>query len=776
VNTLARSVRRELAWLRRSPWDFALVTLAPLATLLVLAALFLSSSPRTLPLAVVDADHSAMSRQFVRNLRASAQVEVLAEPTDLQAAQSLARSTAVWAVVLVPQHLERDALAGRPASIVAYRNASFYSVGALASRGIGGAVDELNRQLRPQQLRQHNLPVVRLEMPRVQATVLFNPQLSYEWFLEALLQPGILHVLLSCAVAVALGREIAAGSLAQWNSGSSYASAAAALAGKLAPYVLVFTLWQLAGTAWLCGWRGWGVHGSLALLAASQFALYACYAALAAVLALLLRDTYTTLSAVALYGGPAMTFSDATLPVIGAPLFTRLWSHALPFSAYIKLQMEQMFMGSPAAVSLPWLGLLGGVALAMFSLAAWLLQRSARRAPQPGHAAAAPTAGPRQKPGYWQGLGGTLRSVATTRPALMILVLAGVLYGFYYPAAYQHEVATQLPIAVVDLDQSPPSRQVVARLLAAPQLSLASQTQDFAAARAQLLRREIDAIVLIPPDFERGVLSGTQPDAVAFYVNGAYIVRASAIGEALQAVLGDAVAHALEGPARALGLPSLAPVQLIGHPLFNTREGYGSYVVPGVAVIIVHQTLLMGVVLLMGERRRLGQTFASATQLLGSASAFVLIGLCSALFYFGFVFWFQDYPRGGEFGAMALASLLFVGATVAFALLLGSFFDRGERSAQFLAASSALIFFLSGLPWPFSAMPPALAALAQALPATAGVQALVKVNQMQAQFHEIGPELLTLALLIVVYGALAWWRWRVVLARRPAAAGALASA
>jgi len=392
VNAFAKSFRREAAWLAHSRWDLALVTLAPLVTLLVLAVLFLSSSPRTLPVAVVDADHSALSRQFVRNLRASAQVEVRAEPTDLHAAQRLARSTAVWAVVLVPQHLERDALAGRPTAIVAYRNASFYSVGALASRGIGGAVDELNRQLRPEQLRQHNLPAVRVELPRVQATVLFNPQLSYEWFLEALLQPGILHVLLSCAVAVALGRELAregpGGALAEWTGDATLGAAGAALAGKLAPYVLVFTLWQMAGTAWLCGWRGWGVHGSVLLLVAGQFALYACYAAIAALLALLLRDTYTTLSAVALYGGPAMTFSDATLPVIGAPLFTQLWSHALPFSAYVKLQMEQMFMGSPAAVSLPWIGLLGAVGLVFFALAALVLRRAARRqaAPAPGEA------------------------------------------------------------------------------------------------------------------------------------------------------------------------------------------------------------------------------------------------------------------------------------------------------------------------------------------------------------------------------------------------------
>ncbi|MBS0450196.1 MAG: ABC transporter permease [Proteobacteria bacterium] len=375
---------RELDWLARSRWDLALVTLAPLVTLVVLGLMFVQSTARLLPIAVVDADHSPLSRQLVRNLRASAQVAVVAEPVQQSEAWALARRTDVWAVVIIPEGLQRDALSGAQASVLLYRNAAFYSVGALASRGVSDAVAALNAQLRPQLMRAHNVPAVRLEAPRIQATILFNPQLSYEWFLEALLQPGILHVLLSCAVVVALGREMQQGSLHQWLHAGG--GAAPALAAKLAPYVLIFTAWQLAGTAWLCGWRGWGVHGSLALLAAGQLALYACYAAIAAFVALLVRDTYTALSAVALYGGPALTFSDATLPVIGAPLFTQVWSHVLPFSAYVKLQMEQMFMGSPASASLPWLALMSGVALAMFLLASLLLRRAARHEPAPAPA------------------------------------------------------------------------------------------------------------------------------------------------------------------------------------------------------------------------------------------------------------------------------------------------------------------------------------------------------------------------------------------------------
>jgi ABC-2 type transport system permease protein len=372
----ARAWRREIAFLGSSPWDLGVVLLAPLVVLVVMGWAFLASSPQHLPIAVVDADHSAVSRQLIRNLEASSKVVVAAQPADLPAAFSLARQGKVWVIVHVPRNSERDALAGRGASIVVYDNAAYYSLGALAARGVGEAVSGLSAQLSPRLLRIHNLPAVRLSAPTVQSTVLFNPTLSYEWFLEALVQPGVLHLLMSCAIVVTVGREFRDGTFASWIAAPG--QIVPALAGKLAPYVLVFTLWNLAGTAWLCGFRGWGVHGSLLLLAAGQLLMYAAYAALAALVTVAVKDIPTALSAAAVYGGPAITFSDATLPTLTAPIFTRVLSNLLPFTSYVRLQMEQMFMGAPGVDSLRWLAVLALFSLVLFPACATLLVKPAR--------------------------------------------------------------------------------------------------------------------------------------------------------------------------------------------------------------------------------------------------------------------------------------------------------------------------------------------------------------------------------------------------------------
>jgi ABC-2 type transport system permease protein len=73
--------------------------------------------------------------------------------------------------------------------------------------------------------------------------------------------------------------------------------------------------------------------------------------------------------------------------------------------------------------------------------------------------------------------------------------------------------------------------------------------------------------------------------------------------------------------------------------------------------------------------------------------------------------------------------------------------------------TSLAIFFLAGLSWPAEATPAWLALLARLLPTTAGIHLMVGLNQMGASLAEQTREVLNLAILILVYGGLAWWRF-----------------
>ena len=354
----------------------------------------------------------------------------------------------------------------------------------------------------------------------------------------------------------------------------------------------------------------------------------------------------------------------------------------------------------------------------------------------------------------------TFRAIVNDRVAMLTLVGAVVLYSFFYPAAYRHQVATLLPLVVVDQDRSPLSRSLLRKLDAVRAVRLAGVVASMDEARGVVERGEAEAVLLVPADFQRDILRGGQ-GRLALLGNGTLLGRASVAMQGAALAI-TAIGHdAAVSQAQFVGLPAPAPLQLIERPLFNTAEGYGSSIVPGVAALIAQQTLLIGVVLVLATRReRLGRLRFSRPGLCGIAAAFAVIGMFSLLYFSGFVFWFQDYPRAGNLAGLLLAGALFIASVVSFALAFGSFFRTRERAFQLITVTSLPLFFLSNLSWPAEATPELLVRIAQMLPSTPGINAMVKLNQMGARLPEVSAELANLAMLALLYGALAMWRYR----------------
>ncbi|MEW5687801.1 MAG: ABC transporter permease [Pseudomonadota bacterium] len=349
----------------------------------------------------------------------------------------------------------------------------------------------------------------------------------------------------------------------------------------------------------------------------------------------------------------------------------------------------------------------------------------------------------------------TFRAILTDSTALMLLIGSAILYSFFYPAAYSGETPTRIPVAVVDLDRTAASRSLVSKLSALQQAQVVARPASPSEALRWVEDRRASAVVVIPEGFERRILRGEQ-GVVTLHGNGAYLLRSSTALAGVGAALGTLGREAAVDQAMARGAPAPPALEVIQRPLFNTHEGYGSAVVPGVTFVIIHQTLLMGLALLAGTMsERQGPLAFRPRELLGVALAFFVIGCADVAYFTGFVFWFQDFPRAaGSLGALAVASVLFVAATVAGALALASCFAVRERPIQLWIITSVPIYFLSGLSWPAEATPGWLAMLARLLPTTPGIHLMVGVNQMGASLAEQKIELLNLAALTLLYGAI----------------------
>ena len=349
---------------------------------------------------------------------------------------------------------------------------------------------------------------------------------------------------------------------------------------------------------------------------------------------------------------------------------------------------------------------------------------------------------------------GALLSILKTGALFELAILSVVFYAFYYPLPYAHQVSENIPMVVVDEDRTGLSATLVQRLGDTRAVEITGVVPDFATARRAVRAGEADGILYLSPDFSQAALYGRPDTGVAVWVNGAYLVRAESISEALTGVVEDTVMERLQART-----PSFRTVSdpIVVQPLFNTTSGYLNYIFPAIVNIILQQTLLFTSARLIIGRLN-ARPSMSAAEALGTWAGCTTLGIFAACFYFGFVFWFQDVPRAGNMPALLIAVPLFAMAVAALGLLVGTFFRSGEDVLKLLMPTSVPLVFLAGFAWPLYQMPDWLATLVWLSPATVGMHLFVRLNQMGATLQEVAGPLLVGAGLALGYGSLFLWR------------------
>lgn len=367
----------------------------------------------------------------------------------------------------------------------------------------------------------------------------------------------------------------------------------------------------------------------------------------------------------------------------------------------------------------------------------------------------------------WRAFVLTWRQILGDKAAMTLFFVSGVIYSFFYPLPYSKETVQRVPVAVIDQDNSALSRQLIRYAAAHPGIDVVAVTARPEEAQDLLWRGTISGTVLIPADFSYRVLAGQQPE-IDVSGNGTYLMLNKVALNSLAEVVGTISAGVelkrlnAASPSRQQIDEQRQPLNTELLPLFNTREGYASYIVPGVVVLVMQQTFLLGIGLLFGTWSS-AQSFPyhrSGAAYAGALHAFALVIVLNAMYFFGFVFWWQDYPRGGNFLGAALLTIVFAYCVAALGMLVGLFFRTRERSVQLLVATSMPIIFLSGLSWPTEALPSLVQPLRWLVPSTAAIQGFIATNQLGASLREVRFEMTVLIVLSVVFIGLGWRKWR----------------
>ena len=369
----------------------------------------------------------------------------------------------------------------------------------------------------------------------------------------------------------------------------------------------------------------------------------------------------------------------------------------------------------------------------------------------------------------WRAFGWTLRSVLFDKGPVMPAVAGVIVYCFFYPMPYLPEVVGAVPVVVADYDASSISRKIERDLDATQAVRVAGVTSNVEEAIPLLQRGEIGGIVAVPPNFHRDVLRGT-PTGVTVMGNGGYIVVDGAVLEATAQVVAETAAPALAAQLVRAKVPPAAVMRIahagpafVKQPLFNTVQGYESYVVPASMGLIVHQLLLIGICVVIGGWVEGGRWEVavdgrlSPSAFAGMVAGFALLVFGAIMFWIGFVFWYHDLPRAANLSGAILFGAFYALAVSSLGIAVGCWMGDRERPLQIIGGISIPLLFLSGFAFPVESISQPLIWFSHLLPSTPAIQGFLKLNQMGATWQEVQPQVINLLLLVVFYTGVAWW-------------------
>ena len=357
--------------------------------------------------------------------------------------------------------------------------------------------------------------------------------------------------------------------------------------------------------------------------------------------------------------------------------------------------------------------------------------------------------------------------------AIVLVLMGGIfMYGLLYNYMYAPDVVRNVPVVVVDNSKTELSREYIRLLNATPQVDVIATGEDYPQAQELMKMDEVAGILYLPYDFTDRVSRGDESVFIMYETTNAFLnylaMQEASAGSML--ALNDRYR-----PEMVVFLPSqdaaqlsvAKPINVAGTALYNYTEGYGTYLIPAVLIVIMFQTLLMVIGMVSGEERQFKllqvyrPTFGQVGRLvIGKAFVYMMLYAVFSLFLLGLIPLIFDLPDIGNVWNIIMLLIPFLMATSFFGLTASVIFTDSDAPLLMIAFFSVGLIFLSGVSYPLELMPWYWKLSHFLIPAAPATLAYVKLNSMGASMAEIHTEYVTLWVQCAVYFVLACWVYR----------------
>ena len=195
---------------------------------------------------------------------------------------------------------------------------------------------------------------------------------------------------------------------------------------------------------------------------------------------------------------------------------------------------------------------------------------------------------------------------------------------------------------------------------------------------------------------------------------------------------------------------STQPIEYTYVTLFNPQNGFASFLIPAVLMLIIQQTLLLGVGLSVGTQRE-GNRFRELVPInrhyhgtlrivLGKALVYLMIYLLVDVYIVCVVPKLFSLVQIPDVGTLTAFMLPYTLACIFFAMTASILIRNRETCMLIYVFTSVPLLFISGISWPGASIPAFWKVFSWIFPSTFGINGFVHINSMGATLGEVAAE------------------------------------
>ena len=364
-----------------------------------------------------------------------------------------------------------------------------------------------------------------------------------------------------------------------------------------------------------------------------------------------------------------------------------------------------------------------------------------------------------------------MKRIFNNSGVLVIFFLGSLAYPFLYKAMYWNEQINDIPVAVVDMSCSPESREFLHKWAAAPDVKIAYTCASMAEAERLLRDQKVHGIIYFPKDYATQLADPLGQAHISLYCDMSSFLYMKGLYMSCNLVMLETMQNVQIDRYEQMGLDKEFAWQLVQeapyatNALFSPTGGYGSFLIPAILVMILHQTLFFGICMLAGaireEKSELYRIpgrkrgYSAFRTLIGRGGAYFVIYYGLAAILLGFLPRLFDIPHIGAIEDILRFNVPFILAVVYFALCVGFFMRNQEASIVLLISTSLIFLFIAGISWPKELVPEGWRYLSYIIPYTWASHGFIHINSMGATLWDVRTEYMALWILAGAYFLLA---------------------